>query len=147
MSEPRHRKLAAMGMASLVSTGRHEVLDRLPTEICNLWLDVLCEIREAHQSAESGNEYGSRFFSHALWNTDVYYYERRSYPTLHLYWDRVPESFYRETEGMPEYKRRDTVRKMPTSLSCPSHSCLVLPNRPCTNNTAHCVYQRMPGAG
>lgn len=56
MSEPRHRKLAAMGMASLVSTGRHEVLDRLPTEICNLWLDVLCEIREAHQSAESGNE-------------------------------------------------------------------------------------------
>ena len=46
-----------MGIASLVSTGRHEVLDRLPTEICNLWLDVLCEIREAQRSAQSGDEY------------------------------------------------------------------------------------------
>ena len=55
MSEPRHRKLAAMGMANLVSSGRHEVLDRLHTEICNMWLDVLGEIREA-QSAESGDE-------------------------------------------------------------------------------------------
>lgn len=55
MSEPRHRKLAAMGMASLVSTGKHEVLNRLPTEICNLWLDVLCEIREA--TAASSDTY------------------------------------------------------------------------------------------
>ncbi|KIP12739.1 hypothetical protein PHLGIDRAFT_97377 [Phlebiopsis gigantea 11061_1 CR5-6] len=85
MSEPRHRKLAAMGMANLVSTGRHEVLDRLPTEICNMWLDVLGEIREG-QSSESGDD---------------------AHPTLHLYWDRVPESYYRETEGTPEYKRRD----------------------------------------
>lgn len=52
MSEPRHRKLAAMGIASLVSTGRHEVLDRLPTEICNLWLDVFGEIREAAAAAD-----------------------------------------------------------------------------------------------
>lgn len=36
-----------MGIAALVSTGRHEVLDRLPTEICNLWLDVFGEVREA----------------------------------------------------------------------------------------------------
>lgn len=47
MSEPRHRKLTAMGMASLVSTGRHDVLERLPTEICNMWLDVFGELREA----------------------------------------------------------------------------------------------------
>ena len=43
-----------MGMASLVSTARHEVLDRLHTEICNLWLDVLCEIREAKVAEEEG---------------------------------------------------------------------------------------------
>ena len=56
MSEPRHRKLAAMGIASLVSTGRHEVLDRLPTEICNLWLDVFGEIREAIAAANELSE-------------------------------------------------------------------------------------------
>ena len=33
-----------------------------------------------------------------------------AYPTLHLYWDRVPDSYYRETEGTSEYKRRDAVR-------------------------------------
>jgi len=53
MSEPRHRKLTAMGIASLVSTGRPEVLQRLPIEIFNLWVDVFCEIREAIISAEN----------------------------------------------------------------------------------------------
>ena len=53
MSEPRHRKLTAMGIASLVSTGRPEVLQRLPIEIFNLWIDVFCEIKEAHISAEN----------------------------------------------------------------------------------------------
>ena len=47
MSEPRHRKVTAMGVASLVATGRHEVLDRLHSEICNMWLDVFAELREA----------------------------------------------------------------------------------------------------
>lgn len=47
MSEPRHRKLTAMGIANLVSTGRHEVLERLHSEIFNLWVDVFGEIREA----------------------------------------------------------------------------------------------------
>lgn len=46
MSEPRYRKLAAMGIATLVSTGRPEVLQRLPGEIFNLWLDVFGEIKE-----------------------------------------------------------------------------------------------------
>lgn len=46
MSEPRHRKLTAMGIASFVSTARPEVLQRLPGEIFNLWLDVFGELRE-----------------------------------------------------------------------------------------------------
>ena len=46
MSEPRHRKLAAMGMGALVSTGRSEVLQRLSFQIFNLWGDVFGEIRE-----------------------------------------------------------------------------------------------------
>lgn len=52
MSEPRSRKLVAMGIANLVSTGRPEVLDRLATEICNLWLDVFGEIKEAREKAD-----------------------------------------------------------------------------------------------
>ena len=38
MSEPRHRKITAMGIAALVSTGRPEVLQRLPGEIFNFFL-------------------------------------------------------------------------------------------------------------
>jgi hypothetical protein len=58
MSEPRHRKLAAMGMAALVSTGRPEVLRRLPTEIFNLWGDVFAEIKEVQNSiADEQSEY------------------------------------------------------------------------------------------
>ena len=53
MSEPRHRKLTAMGIANLVATGRPEVLDRLSTEICNLWIDVFGEIKEAQESSEN----------------------------------------------------------------------------------------------
>jgi hypothetical protein len=52
MSEPRHRKLTAMGLASLVSTGRPEVLERLPNEISNLWLDVFGEIIEQEKVGE-----------------------------------------------------------------------------------------------
>lgn len=53
MSEPRHRKLTAMGIASLVSTGRPEVLQRLPIEIFNLWIDVFYEIKEARLATEN----------------------------------------------------------------------------------------------
>jgi hypothetical protein len=52
MSEPRYRKLAALGVASLVSTGRPEVLDRLPTEIFNLWTDVFFEVKESRKLTE-----------------------------------------------------------------------------------------------
>ncbi|KAF8489124.1 armadillo-type protein [Gautieria morchelliformis] len=47
MAEPRHRKLAAMGIASWVSSARPEVLGRLHTEIFNIWLDVFGELKEA----------------------------------------------------------------------------------------------------
>ena len=47
MSEPRHRKLTAMAMGSLVPTGRPEILKRLSGETFNLWLDVLGEMKEA----------------------------------------------------------------------------------------------------
>ena len=47
MSEPRSRKLVAMGIANLVATGRPDVLDRLDGEIFNLWLDVFAEMKEA----------------------------------------------------------------------------------------------------
>lgn len=54
MSEPRSRKLCAMGIASLVSTGRPEVLQRLPGEIFNIWMDVFGEIKEARLRDNEG---------------------------------------------------------------------------------------------
>ncbi|KAI0750869.1 ARM repeat-containing protein [Daedaleopsis nitida] len=84
MSEPRLRKLTAMGIASLVATGRPEVLDRLSTEIFNLWIDVFGEIKEALSNAESD-------------------------PSLTLYWDRPFDGTYTEAEGTPEYDRRKAV--------------------------------------
>lgn len=56
MYEPRHRKLLALGMASLVSTGRPEVLERVPNEIFNLWTDVLYELRESRDHTEDGED-------------------------------------------------------------------------------------------
>ena len=47
MSEPRSRKLTAMGIASMVPIARPEILERVPTEIFNLLLDVFGEIKEA----------------------------------------------------------------------------------------------------
>lgn len=45
-----------MGLAALVSTGKVEVLERLPTEIFNVWMDVFGEIKEADAVQ---NEYAS----------------------------------------------------------------------------------------
>jgi hypothetical protein len=56
MSEPRYRKLTAMAMASLVSTGQPTVLLRLPSEIFNLWLDVFGELKEAQSLQENRPE-------------------------------------------------------------------------------------------
>ncbi|KAI6163060.1 ARM repeat-containing protein [Pisolithus thermaeus] len=85
MSEPRHRKLAAMGIAALVSTGRNEVLDRLPNEIFNLWTDVLYEIRESLRAEDGDDDGGLRLY----WDVDV-----------------VPDSYYSGSQDTLEYDRR-----------------------------------------
>lgn len=41
-----------MGVSCLVSTGKHEVLDRFAFEIANIWLDVLGEIKEQESQRE-----------------------------------------------------------------------------------------------
>ncbi|KAG2154931.1 ARM repeat-containing protein [Suillus bovinus] len=85
MSEPRHRKLAALGIASLVSTGRPEVLDRLPNEIFNLWTDVFFEVKESRSLAEN---------------------EDAGPLTLHWDLDQVPQSYYADSETTVEFDRR-----------------------------------------
>ncbi|TFK55905.1 ARM repeat-containing protein [Heliocybe sulcata] len=94
MSEPRYRKLVAMGIANLVATGRPEVLERLPNEIFNLWLDVFGEIKEAEEQA---NEYNQ------LHNGG---------PQLTLFWDRAEPSesvFWEESKETPEGARRRAI--------------------------------------
>jgi len=86
MYEPRSRKLAAMGVASLVSTGRAEILERLPTEIFNLWTDVFAELKEEQSRREEGDG-----------------------PGIELYWDQPTSSFYKGTEDTQEYNRRKTT--------------------------------------
>ena len=102
MSEPRHRKLAAMGIANLVATGRPEVLDRLSTEICNLWIDVFGEIKEAQ---ESGNECVIVLHVCVLALTNI---SARS-SLITLYWDRPFEHEYTDSEGTLEHGRRKAV--------------------------------------
>lgn len=49
-----------MGIASLVATARPEVMERLSSEIFNLWIDVFGEMREAfitQQDAIDGPRY------------------------------------------------------------------------------------------
>ncbi|KAG9008544.1 hypothetical protein FRB93_006463 [Tulasnella sp. JGI-2019a] len=47
VAESRYRKLTAMTMACLATTGRPEIIKRLPNEIANIWLEVLGETKEA----------------------------------------------------------------------------------------------------
>ncbi|KDQ20506.1 hypothetical protein BOTBODRAFT_309717 [Botryobasidium botryosum FD-172 SS1] len=89
MAEPRHRKLAAMGLGSLVATGRPEVLKRLSGEILNVWLDVLGEMKEALESDDDDGH-------------------------LHLYWKHGAEAepheaFLRDKEGTLEEERCKAV--------------------------------------
>jgi len=87
MHQPRHRKLTAMGIASLVASGRNEVLERLPTEICNLWLDVFGELKEARERAEVDG----------------------SPEALTLYWDHSAEYLWQEAKDTPEFSRRQVI--------------------------------------
>ncbi|KAF8195734.1 armadillo-type protein [Mycena galopus ATCC 62051] len=93
MSEPRHRKLAAMGIAALVSTGRPDVLARLPGDIFNIWTDVLLELKEAKEAAAASED------------------DEPSPLNLQRYWElnEAPSNYYQNSEGTPEYDRRKTV--------------------------------------
>lgn len=90
ISEPRHRKLYAMGVAVLVSTGRSEVLERLHSEVFDLWTDVFAELKEV-QRQQQDDGFGEQ-------------------PTiLAAYWDQPAPSFFNGSEDTPEYDRRKNV--------------------------------------
>ncbi|TFK75774.1 ARM repeat-containing protein [Pluteus cervinus] len=92
MSEPRHRKLTAMGSAALISTCRGEILERLPTETFNLWLDVFGEIKEAQAPPKDGDDNGSPNPFKRHWELD-----------------EAPRDYYDSTEETPEYERRKAL--------------------------------------
>ncbi|KAI0307271.1 ARM repeat-containing protein [Multifurca ochricompacta] len=92
VSEPRHRKLYAMGLAALVSTGRPEVLSRLPGEVFDLWTDVFAELKEVQRQKE--NDFGEE--------TTI----------LTAYWDQPAPSFFNGSEDTPEYERRKNAYDM-----------------------------------
>lgn len=106
MSEPRHRKVTVIGIASLVATGRHEVLDRLSSEICNMWLDVFAELREATNSNDPESVILS-VFVHA--DSDFYP------SSLVLFWDKPTDSYFDDSEGSAEYNR---LKAVSIDLSC-----------------------------
>ncbi|KAI0068814.1 ARM repeat-containing protein [Artomyces pyxidatus] len=85
LSEPRHRKLSAMGIAALVSTGRPEVLQRLHSEIFALWMDVFAELKEIVNRDKDGTSGDAG---------------------LTLYWDQPADSYYNGAEDTLEYERR-----------------------------------------
>ncbi|KIY74164.1 ARM repeat-containing protein [Cylindrobasidium torrendii FP15055 ss-10] len=104
MAEPRHRKLCAMGIASLVGSGKQEVLERLKSDWFNMWLDVFGEIKESLVSP--GVDLDEE--SHLKRNWEV---------------EDPPHEIYRTAEeGSPEYARRkllwdnDPVRTVKLSL-------------------------------
>ncbi|KAJ7498772.1 armadillo-type protein [Mycena latifolia] len=97
MSEPRHRKLAAMGIAALVSTARPDVLERLPGDIFNIWTDVLLELKEAQLAAGAAVDEAGESIPSPL--------------NLQRYWelDEAPPAYYQNTESTPEFNRRKAV--------------------------------------
>lgn len=105
MSEPRHRKLTAMGVAALVSTGHPEVLKRLPGEIFNIWMDVFGEIKETTEAHEGDST-----------NLDMV-----SPTNLRRHWelDEAPLEYYQESEGTVEYDRRHAMYERDPIRSTP----------------------------
>ncbi|GAB1524976.1 hypothetical protein RhiTH_008132 [Rhizoctonia solani] len=97
IAESRLRKLTGMGIAALVSTGRHEIMDRLSTEILNMWMDIHGELKESQVAMDEWIKGGS--------NPDE--------EPLHLHWERggntPPDTFMRGSEDTPEEARRKQV--------------------------------------
>ncbi|CAE6384346.1 unnamed protein product [Rhizoctonia solani] len=106
IAESRLRKLTGMGIAALISTGRHEIMDRLSTEILNMWMDIHGELKESQVAMDEWVKGGS--------NPDE--------EPLHLHWERdgniAPDTFMRGSEDTLEEGRRkqvwenDPVRKV-----------------------------------
>lgn len=97
MSEPRYRKLSAMGMAALVSTAQPDALERIPGDIFNMWTDVLLELKEAQVAAaaaadEAGENGLSPLDLNRLWELN-----------------EAPPTYFQSTEGTLEYDRRKLV--------------------------------------
>ncbi|KAG8729952.1 hypothetical protein FRC12_020598, partial [Ceratobasidium sp. 428] len=97
ISEPRLRKLTGMAIAGLVSTGRHEIMDRLSSEILNMWMDIHGELNESKVAMEEWVQNGSI----------------PEEEPLYLHWAKdahiPPDSFMRESEGTLEEGRRKRV--------------------------------------
>ncbi|KAF8760324.1 ARM repeat-containing protein [Rhizoctonia solani] len=103
IAESRLRKLTGMGIAALVSTGRHEIMDRLSTEILNMWMDIHGELKESQVAMDEWIKGGS--------NPDE--------EPLHLHWERggntPPDTFMRDLRTLR--KRRGGNKFGKTILS------------------------------
>ncbi|KAF8607722.1 ARM repeat-containing protein [Ceratobasidium sp. AG-I] len=97
IAEPRQRKLTGMAIAALVSTGRHEVMDRLATEILNMWMDIHGELNESKVAMDEWVKNGSV----------------PEEEPLYLHWEKdahvPPDTFMRESQGTLEEERRKRV--------------------------------------
>jgi len=109
-----------MGIAVLVSTGRPEALKRLSGEIFNIWLDVLGELKEVMEPDE---RFVHRLPVCTLGLTQSFFSPGPTSPAgLTRFWDldSPPDSYFRDSEGTPEYDRRRAVR-IPSKYSSRSY--------------------------
>ncbi|KAG8884084.1 hypothetical protein FRB97_005307 [Tulasnella sp. 331] len=112
MAESRYRKLTAMTMACLATTGRPEIVRRLSNEIANIWLDVLGEIREALLEDPDNPSYVNAWIS-AVYEEVII--EPHSYRHLNTYWTdnggQPPMHWMRNAEEAVEGERRIQIWK------------------------------------
>jgi len=98
-----------MGLAVLVSTGRSEVLERLHSEIFDLWTDVFAELKEVQRQKENDvgeqEPYDSTFKVYPTAKIDIW----SCSTILTAYWDQPTPSFFNGSEDTPEYDRRKDV--------------------------------------
>lgn len=106
-----------MGVSCLVSTGKHEVLDRFAFEIANIWLDVLGEIKEQENQKEDDRYVFQISDSPLLFTWIDLVDPTLLYSGLSLYWDKPFEELYKNVDQTPEYERRREVCPKPTGVS------------------------------
>ncbi|KAG9002029.1 hypothetical protein FRB94_004121 [Tulasnella sp. JGI-2019a] len=111
MAESRYRKLTAMTMACLATTGRPEIIKRLPNEIANIWLDVLGEVKEALLEDPDNPSYVNAWIS-AFSEVII---EQPSSRHLNSYWTEnggePPLHWLRNAEDAIEGERRRQIWK------------------------------------